>query len=290
MKKYRAIFFDWDGTAVLSRKAPVDEVVVPMKELLARGVKLAVISGTTLENIAEGRLHEYFSTEERKSLFFGLGRGAYNYAFDDSGNPYLLSHRIPSKSGLIRIHDICYDIHRSLLEYYSIATDIVFSRPNYCKIDLMVENNRGESLFLQDGEKEQLLANLSSHGFTGGIRGLIDLAEEMGRKHGTTVCATTDAKYLEVGISSKSDNVNDFMDYFGNQYQIREEECSFWGDEYIGFDECLFGSDSYMITDKTRHGEFFDVSDTEGLRPNEVKQVGGGVQSFLRFLGEQNNQ
>ena len=143
----------------------------------------------------------------------------------------------------------------------------------------MVENSRGESLFLQEGEKEQLIANLNSHGFTGGIRGLIDLAEDMGRKHGITVCATTDAKYLEVGISSKSDN----------QYQIREEECSFWGDEYIGFDECLFGSDSYMITEKTRHGEFFDVSDTEGLRPNEVKQVGGGVGSFIRFLTEQNN-
>ena len=63
MKKYKAIFFDWDGTAVLSRKAPVDEVVAPMKKLLAQGVKLAVISGTTLENIAEGKLHEYFTVE-----------------------------------------------------------------------------------------------------------------------------------------------------------------------------------------------------------------------------------
>ena len=37
MKKYKAIFFDWDGTAVLSRKAPVDEVVAPMKSSLPRG-------------------------------------------------------------------------------------------------------------------------------------------------------------------------------------------------------------------------------------------------------------
>lgn len=26
-KKYKGIFFDWDGTAVLSRKAPVEEIV-----------------------------------------------------------------------------------------------------------------------------------------------------------------------------------------------------------------------------------------------------------------------
>ena len=40
MKKYKAIFFDWDGTAVVSRKASADQVAKPMKRLLAEGVKL----------------------------------------------------------------------------------------------------------------------------------------------------------------------------------------------------------------------------------------------------------
>ena len=35
MKKYKAIFFDWDGTAVVSRKASADQVAKPMKRLLA---------------------------------------------------------------------------------------------------------------------------------------------------------------------------------------------------------------------------------------------------------------
>ena len=26
-KKYKAIFFDWDGTAVMSRQAPVEEIM-----------------------------------------------------------------------------------------------------------------------------------------------------------------------------------------------------------------------------------------------------------------------
>ena len=34
-KKYKAIFFDWDGTAVMSRQAPVEEAVAAMKPLLA---------------------------------------------------------------------------------------------------------------------------------------------------------------------------------------------------------------------------------------------------------------
>ncbi|MFQ7552920.1 MAG: hypothetical protein ACLRMZ_24850 [Blautia marasmi] len=53
-KQYKAIFFDWDGTAVISRKAPVDDAVAVMKPLLAKGIKLVVVSGTTYENIAGG--------------------------------------------------------------------------------------------------------------------------------------------------------------------------------------------------------------------------------------------
>ncbi|MFR7387810.1 MAG: hypothetical protein ACLUTU_02180 [Blautia faecis] len=51
-KKYKAVFFDWDGTAVLSRKAPVEEIVGAMRPLLDQKVNLVIVSGTTIENIA----------------------------------------------------------------------------------------------------------------------------------------------------------------------------------------------------------------------------------------------
>ena len=41
-KPYKAIFFDWDGTAVMSRRAPVEEAVEAMKPLLDKGIKLAI--------------------------------------------------------------------------------------------------------------------------------------------------------------------------------------------------------------------------------------------------------
>ena len=78
-KKYKAIFFDWDGTAVTSRTAPVEDAVVAMKPLLQQGTKLVIVSGTTYDKIAGGKFHTYFTEEEQKNLFFGLGRGAYNY-------------------------------------------------------------------------------------------------------------------------------------------------------------------------------------------------------------------
>ena len=94
-KGYRAIFFDWDGTAVTSRKAPVDEIVSRMKGLLNKGIKLAIISGTTIENIAGGRLQDYFTEKELENLFLGLGRGAYNYKFNKNKNLELFNNMIP---------------------------------------------------------------------------------------------------------------------------------------------------------------------------------------------------
>lgn len=67
-KKYKAVFFDWDGTAVFSRKAPADAAVEAMRPLLQRGVKLAIISGTTIENLAGGKLAEYFTAKELENL------------------------------------------------------------------------------------------------------------------------------------------------------------------------------------------------------------------------------
>ncbi|EOU1740324.1 HAD family hydrolase [Clostridium perfringens] len=288
-KGYRAIFFDWDGTAVTSRKAPVDEIVSRMKGLLNKGIKLAIISGTTIENIAGGRLQDYFTEKELENLFLGLGRGAYNYKFNKNKNLELFNNMIPEKSVLLDVHRACFDIHMKLLEDYDYKTDIVFSRPNYCKIDLMVDNNRGEQLFLQENEVDILKENLTRHGFNEGILELIKISEEIGEKYGLDLLVTTDAKYLEVGVSSKSDNVNTILNYFKDEFGILPEECSFWGDEYIGIDEGLYGSDSFMITDSSKSGDFFDVSNLKGKRPEEVIILSGGVERFLEFLSSQEN-
>ncbi|EOU1700118.1 HAD hydrolase family protein [Clostridium perfringens] len=288
-KGYRAIFFDWDGTAVTSRKSPLDEIVSRMKGLLNKGIKLAIISGTTIENIAGGRLQDYFTEKELENLFLGLGRGAYNYKFNKNKNLELFNSMIPEKLVLLDVHKACFDIHMKLLEDYDYKTDIVFSRPNYCKIDLMVDNNRGEQLFLRENEVDILKENLTRHGFNEGILELIKISEEIGKKYGLDLVVTTDAKYLEVGVSSKSDNVNTILRYFKDEFGILPEECSFWGDEYIGIDEGLYGSDSFMITDSSKSGDFFDVSNLKGKRPEEVIILSGGVERFLEFLSSQEN-
>jgi len=284
MKKYKAVFFDWDGTAVLSRKAPADAAIAAMKPLLQKGVKLVIVSGTTIENIAGGKLEELFTKEELKNLYLGLGRGAYNYAFDGEGRAYVFEDGIPERKTLLLIHRTCFEVHCHLLERYGYETDIVFSRPNYCKIDLMVKENRGTNLFMQESELDLLKDTMKAHGLKGGLQELVTLASSVGEKYGIRVTPTCDAKYLEVGISSKSDNVNTILSRLGKEWGITARECAFWGDEYVGIGPGIFGSDSFMITPETEAGDFFDVSEVAGERPEGVKVLGGGVERFLRFL------
>lgn len=281
MKQYKAIFFDWDGTAVLSRKAPVSDAVNAMAPLLEKGVKLAIISGTTYENIAGGNLERYFTPKQLQNLYLGLGRGAYDYGFDKAGQPVILADRVPDAEGILTIHDACYNIHRILLKEYGMNTDIVFSRPNYCKIDLMPNQNRGDNLFLQEGEAEKLQRILTGHGIKS-IGTLIGLAESFGTKE-MPLRATTDAKYLEVGPTGKRDNVDALFARFG----FAAEDCCFWGDEFVGVTDAIFGSDAGMLTEITCHGDFFDVSTLEGSRPAQVQILGGGIHTFLHFLNAQ---
>lgn len=288
-KKYKAVFFDWDGTAVLSRKAPADAAVDAMRPLLQRGVKLAIISGTTIENLAGGKLAEYFTAKELENLYLGLGRGAYNYNFQ-KGEPAIFKNMVPPKEELLTIHRICFEIHQELKEKYDFNTDIVFSRPNYCKIDLMVENVRGENLFMQENELDVLKESLRTHGIPGGLQGLIDLAETIGKKYGIQVKPTCDAKYLEVGTTSKSDNVDCILNRICSENEILPEECAYFGDEFVGIEPGIFGSDSFMQTERSKAGDFFDVSEVSGERPEGVKQIGGGVEQFLDFLRNQVDQ
>ena len=285
-KKYKAVFFDWDGTAVLSRKAPVEEIVGALGPLLDQKVNLVIVSGTTMENIAGGKLETCFTKEQLAHLYLGLGRGAFNYRYEN-GQELIFSDMLPDKKLLGDIHRICFDIHMELLEKYGLNTDIVFSRPNYCKIDLMVENQRGDNLFMQENELDMLKDCLKRHGVEGGLQGLLDISVAAGERYGITVKPTCDAKYLEVGISSKSDNVDRILEHLQSAYGICPEECSFWGDEYVGIEEGIYGSDSFMKTEKTEGGDFFDVSEVPGKRPEGVTKLGGGVEQFLGFLREQ---
>lgn len=288
-KKYKAIFFDWDGTAVKSRKDSVDEVLPLIRRLLELNVTLVVVSGTTYENIAGGELHEMLGPELTPNFFMGLGRGAHNYSFDELGNPKLWNAALPNKQELIKIHEFCFELHKYLLLHHDIHTDIVFSRPNYCKIDLMVEHDRGEYMYLKSGELDMIDSFLADHNFKGGIGELMDKTQDLCKEFEMVLKPTTDAKYLEIGPTTKADNVSFFLEHLIKPMGIGINECVFWGDEFGYIGPRIKGSDAEMIIPQMQKADFFDVNQETLEMPLQVKSVGGGVYSFLEFLKSQIN-
>jgi len=287
MKPYKAIIFDWDGTAVVTREAPIDKVLPLLIEILRKGIILIVISGTTYERIVGGKLNEHIPKELLRNFYMGLGRGAFNYSFDEGGNPQILHNLLPDKDLLLNIHEVSFALHKYLIEKYDYETDIVFTRPNYCKIDMLVNLDRCGKLYFQPGELDLVNELLGKSGYNKGISGLIDEAVNLGKAFNINLKATTDAKYLEVGISTKGDNVDYFLDNVIFKKGIGIEECSFWGDEFTYLGKGVKGSDALMITEKSQKGDFFDVSENPIRLPDNVKHIGGGVNSFLSFLKEQ---
>lgn len=282
-RDFKAIFFDWDGTAVQNRTADATRVLAAMEKLLLNGRKLIIISGTTYENICGGNLESLLSPQALQNLYLGLGRGVYDYGFTPQGKLTLLANRTPDKKKLLNLHELVFKLHCLLLENYNLPTDICFSRPNYCKVDLTVDSKRGSSLFLQEGEVERTENLLAEHGFKGGINGLCRLTNEMALKAQLDIEVTTDAKFLEIGYSTKSTNVNAYINRL-SKIDIPPQDCSFWGDEFGEIGHGVWGSDSLMITDLSKDGSFYSVSEL-GLRlPENVKNIGGGCNSFIEFL------
>ncbi|NBC29151.1 MAG: HAD family hydrolase, partial [Spirochaetes bacterium] len=94
-------------------------------------------------------------------------------------------------------------------------------------------------------------------------------------------------KFVEVGLTTKSDNVDFFFEEVLVPRGISAEECAFWGDEFGYLTDCVRGSDAHMITSLTKAADFFDVSDSPLDLPSAVRPVSGGVSAFHTFLEQQ---
>ncbi|MCA9383401.1 HAD family hydrolase [Candidatus Dojkabacteria bacterium] len=285
MKKYKAIFFDWDGTAVLSRTEDAKKVVGLINKHLERNTPIFIISGTNYQ-VLENQIFKYISLNHLNSLYFGTDRGAFCYGFED-GKRIELVNNVPDNKVMADIHEVAFKLHRLLFEKYNYNTNIVFTRPNYCKLDLLVEIDRGSHKYISSSEIDILENIFKEHKIPYSLAEIIDLTKEIAQKDGLELQITSDAKYLEIGPSTKSDNINYFFSSVLKEKNINPAECAVWGDEFVYISEGLKGSDAHMITDITKDADFFDVSSYELPRPENVKNIGGGVETFINFLEEQ---
>ena len=130
-RRYEAILFDWDGTAVPGRSADARPVRRLVEELCAGGAHVGVVSGTHLANV-DGQLRA--RPRGIGSLHLLLDRGASVHRVDGDG-VHLLHRRVVTPEEE-RALDLAGELAVSAFAARGLQVAIV-DRPGRRKIDLI---------------------------------------------------------------------------------------------------------------------------------------------------------
>lgn len=286
LQSFRAIIFDWDGTAVLDRSSDPWSLVDALEEVLREGVVCIVITGTSFKNILDQALR-YISPLAKVNLYACSNRGSEVYAFDDFGNERLLFRRhssLEERSALDRTVD---DL-KSYFDQLGLETDIVRKRLNRRKVDLIPVDPWRDPKKAQFSELlTAVQERLKQAKITGGLPFLIKMAKDLSEKYGLiNPRITSDIKHIEIGLTDKADSVQWIFENILRMRDIRPSQVAVIGDEF-GQIGGLQGSDSLMRIPDLEEAIYISVGvEPEGVS-KWVEHVGRGPYSFIDFLNLQ---
>jgi len=283
---FKIVAFDWDGTAVKDRNAPVDDILPPLEALMALDVKVIIITGTHLGNPNK----QFFSKvkpELKRNLFACVNRGAEVYAFDGAGAPVRIRGRDANDEENRKMDKVSVELQQEYKDKYDLDVAIVYDRYNRRKLDIIPVPEWANPPKARIGE---LLAattqRLDEHGITGGIQELIDRLDAKCREEGIELRVTTDVKHLEYGLSDKADSVDWIIKEFAADLGVPNEDVLFMGDEFGpigGFD----GSDFKMVSPVAKGAVYVSVGKEPNGVPDEVMYYGKGTEGFVEIIDTQ---
>ncbi len=133
-RRFEAVIFDWDGTAVPDRSADATELRELIEELCALGLDLIVITGTHVGNV-DDQLRA--RPEGPGRLYFCVNRGSEVFAANERGLELL--HRTEATPEEDAALDAAAAATMAELGRYGLTAEIVSRRLNRRKIDLIPE-------------------------------------------------------------------------------------------------------------------------------------------------------
>jgi trehalose/maltose hydrolase-like predicted phosphorylase len=280
-RRFEAVMFDWDGTAVTGRDADASDVRDVVEALCARGVDVAIVSGTHLENV-DGQLLARPSGPGR--LLLALNRGSELFEVGGDG-PRLLARReamTEEDAALTRAAEQTV----AQLAARGLETRIVSQRLNRRKIDLIPLPEWADP---PKAEIDRLLAAVEQRLHASGFANLSEvatLATDIARHAGLVdPRVTSDAKHVEIGLTDKADSaVSVFAELWADG--IGTEQVVIGGDEF-GPVGGMQGSDSFMIVADAVNTVAFSVGIEPNGVPEPVVHLPGGPPRFLAVLHDQ---
>lgn len=280
-RRFEAVVFDWDGTAVPDRRADAGRLRRVVEALCSRGFEVAVITGTHVGNI-DGQLGARPRGPGRLHLL--LNRGSEVFRVDDRG-VHLVDRRTASPDEDAALTVAAERTVKQLGER-GLRAEIVSRRLNRRKVDLIPEPEWADPPKARIAE---LLAAVEARLRRAGLSGLpevVALATEAAAEAGLAdPRVTSDAKHVEIGLTDKSDSARWILRDLWSR-GISPGLVLIAGDE-MGPLGGLPGSDSLMLVPEAERATAVSVGVEPTGVPPGVIALGGGPDAFLDLLEDQ---
>ncbi len=280
-RRFEAVVFDWDGTAVADRAADASAVRDRVERLCAAAVDVAVVSGTHVGNV-DGQLRARPHGPGR--LFLCLNRGSEVFEATAGGIDVLFRRDATPAEDAALTAAATLAVDR--LGARGLQTAVVSTRLNRRKIDLIPEPPWRDP---PKAEIDRLLAAVEKRLAAAGIGGLpevVALARTAAAEAGLPGArVTSDAKHVEIGLTDKADSARWILADLWSR-GVGPGLTLFVGDE-LGPLGGLRGSDSLMLVPEAARATVVSVGVEPTGVPRGVLAVGGGPDRFLRLLDDQ---
>lgn len=279
-KRFKAIIFDWDGTAVPDRFSSAEYLKEPFHQLLKLGIKIVIITGTNINNVWR-QVGPWLDRDLAYSLYFCTNRGSEVFQWKD-GDFITLERRVATSEEEDKLNRIAETFKNEVKIKYNLDVDIIYNRLNRRKIDLIPlpewadpPKSKIDELLMAVNKrlKDHNVPSLSYL-----IKRTKEISFEIGLKDPRI---TSDVKHIEVGLTDKSDSTKFVREKLG----VLPEEMLILGDEFGPIGE-VDGSDYLMLNKYTKGATFISVGKEPNGVPKEVIHIGGGPEKFVEILWE----
>jgi len=280
-RRFEALVFDWDGTAVPDRTSEAGRVRNLIETLCEHGMHVAVVSGTHVDNV-DGQLQA--RPHGPGTLVLALNRGSEVFAVDRNG-PHLVERRTATG-----VEDQALDAAAAAtvagLAARGLRAEIVSQRLNRRKIDLIPEPAwRDPPKAVIDRLLEAVTARLDATGI-GGLKEAVAIAEAAAHDAGLADAkVTSDVKHVEIGLTDKGDSARWLFGYLRDQ-GVAPGLVLLGGDEF-GSLGSVPGSDSMMLVVEAARATAVSVGVEPTGTPPGVVHLGGGPLRFGALLADQ---
>jgi len=280
-RRFEALIFAWDGTAVADRAAFAGRVRQAVESACGLGLNVAVVSATHVETI-DGQLAA--RPQGPGELHLLLNRGSEVCRAQPAGVELMLRRTASKREDAALDRAAALTIER--LGEHGLTARIASQRLNRRTIDLIPEPEWADPPTALIGQLLRAVETRLREHDLDGLREAVELSQAAASDAGLTgAFVTSDGKHVEIGLTDKSDSAHW---YFAHLWRrgIHPQQVLIVGDELSPLGD-LPGSDSRLLIAEAAGATVASVGVEPSGLPAGVVALGGGPEGLLRLLQAQ---